>query len=90
MDILFKIIGLIAAAFTSTAFLPQIIKGHKTKKMDDVSFIMLFVLIVGISCWIIYGIHLKDWIIILANTVGLSFIVLTLVMKLYYDRKEFK
>lgn len=44
--------------------IPQIIKGFKTKKMDDVSFWLIFYLTVGLFLYVIYGIIIDDSIII--------------------------
>lgn len=76
------IIGSVAAALTMLAFIPQIIKAVKTKSVKDVSLITLFQLSLGVSLWIVYGIHLKDTIIIIAN--GVTLLSLISLLFLYY------
>ena len=66
-----KLIGVIAACLTSFAFIPQVIKMYRIKSANDISFATLIQLSLGVSLWIIYGIYLKDVIIISANAVTL-------------------
>ena len=49
------ILGLIAGAVTSMGFIPQLIRGYKTKELDDVSYYMPAILAVGMSLWLLYG-----------------------------------
>lgn len=71
MDALISI-GLLAGSLTTAGFVPQIIKGYRTKKMDDVSFIMPVVLSAGMLLWLFYGIGLNDLPIVLWNAVALT------------------
>lgn len=68
---IWKLIGISAAMLTSLAFIPQVFKMYTTKSAKDVSLITLAQLSLGVSLWILYGIYLKDYIIILANAVTL-------------------
>jgi len=83
---LWTIIGVSAAILTMFAFIPQIIKIFKTKSASDVSPITLIQLSIGVSLWIIYGIHLKDAIIITANSITLMTLILLLSLYLNYGR----
>lgn len=71
-------IGSLAAVLTMFAFIPQILKVLKTKSVKDVSFVTLLQLSLGVSLWIVYGIHLKDPIIVTANSVTLSSLIILL------------
>lgn len=77
-DILWTIIGLTAACLTMFAFIPQIFKALKTKSVKDVSLVTLLQLSLGVSLWIAYGIHLKDVIIITANSITLFSLIILL------------
>ena len=81
-----KLIGAIAACLTSFAFIPQVLKMQTAKSAKDVSLITLVQLSLGVSLWIIYGIYLKDYIIILANTVTL--LTLASALFLYYKYRR--
>lgn len=84
---IWTIVGLTAATLTMFAFIPQIIKIIKTKSVKDVSLITVLQLMLGVSLWIIYGIHLKDPIIILANSVTFSTLVVLLYLYVNYTSK---
>jgi MtN3 and saliva related transmembrane protein len=71
-------IGIGAGIMTAISMLPQLIKIIKDKKTEDISFVMLFVLLSGIGGWIWYGILKNDYPIILTNS--FSFIVNLLVI----------
>ncbi len=79
-------IGTSAACLTMLALLPQIIKVLKTKSVKDVSVIMLYQFGIGIALWMIYGIHLRDIIIIGANAISLASVIVSIV--LYYRYRE--
>ena len=83
MDIVF--LGLLAGSITSAGFIPQLIKGYQTKKLDDVSYYMPMVLTIGMTLWLLYGVYLADIAIIAANVFGICCNVLLLVMKRYYS-----
>ena len=54
MDI--EVLGLVAGGITSVAMMPQLIKVIKEKNAEDISVVMLLVLITGLSLWVCYGI----------------------------------
>jgi MtN3 and saliva related transmembrane protein len=81
-----KIIGASAAALTMFGFLPQIFKIFRTKSARDVSLFTLLQLLAGVSLWVAYGAHLKDPIIILANSITLVSIITLLGLYFYYAR----
>jgi len=76
-----------AGALTSTGYLPQVVKGFRTKKMEDVSLLMPAVLGFGMFLWLIYGLAREDPAIIVANIVGSSLTALLVTMKIIYDRR---
>lgn len=81
---IWTIIGVTAASLTMCGFIPQIIKIYKTKSAKDISLFALLEFTLGIFLWIIYGIHLRDVIIIVANTVSLSTLFIALVLYFKY------
>lgn len=83
-----QILGLIAGALTAIASMPQLIKVIKTKNVEDISWLMLVILISGLSLWIWYGFEQNELPIILSN----SFAVLinTTLLILYFIFREKK
>lgn len=82
------IIGSTAACLTMFAFIPQIFKALKTKSVKDVSLVTLFQLSLGVLLWITYGIHLKDIIIITANSITLFSLMVLLTLYFYYGGRK--
>ncbi|MCF6156383.1 MAG: hypothetical protein E3K36_14330 [Candidatus Brocadia sp.] len=87
---LWSIMGTIAAICTTVGFIPQIIRGIKTRELRDVSPVMLTLLLVGCSLWLAYGVHLKNPIIALANGFTLSFVMTILLLRSLFRRSNAK
>lgn len=82
---MFTWLGVAAGAITSIGFIPQLIRGYKTKQLDDVSYWMPLVLTTGMFLWLIYGIVRNDIAIIAANTFGVTCNILLIIMKKWYS-----
>jgi len=78
--------GFIAAALTTTAFLPQVIKTWRTRKAEDVSIVMLLLFIVGLLFWIIYAIQTNALPVLIANIITFILNVTILILKLIYKK----
>jgi MtN3 and saliva related transmembrane protein len=65
------VVGLVAGMLTSTSFLPQIVRGWRTKRLGDVSPTMLGVMLSGLVLWLAYGLAIHDMALIVANLIGL-------------------
>lgn len=78
------ILGLVAGAFTTISFIPQVIKTYKLKCTKDISLGMFSLLGVGIFTWTIYGFLINSVPIIVSNSVSLVFVVIILGYKLTY------
>jgi MtN3 and saliva related transmembrane protein len=82
-----EIVGFAGAIITSAGFVPQIIRGYQTKKLDDVSYLMPVVLTIGMSCWLAYGILKESASIIAANIFAISCNVVLFALKARYSGK---
>ncbi len=78
------IFGFIAAALTTFAFLPQVIKTWSTKKAEDVSIIMLLMFITGLLFWIVYAFQIHALPVLIANIITFILNVTILTLKLIY------
>lgn len=85
---IWRVVGITAATLTMFSFIPQIIKVFKNKSAKDVSLVTLAQLSLGVSLWISYGVHLKDFIIITANSVTLATLIILLYFYFSYGRKK--
>ena len=81
------IVGITAAILTMFGFAPQIIKMWKTQSAEDVSGFTLIQFSVGTALWILYGVHLKDLIIIGANSISLVIVLIALALFLKLSKK---
>jgi MtN3 and saliva related transmembrane protein len=77
-DVAWYAVGAVAATLTSFGFVPQVVKMWRTKSAKDVSPLSIIQFIAGVSLWIIYGIHIKDHVVIIANIVSLIILFATL------------
>ena len=80
------LLGLVAGGVTSIGFIPQLIRGYRTKELDDVSYYMPVVLAIGMFLWFIYGVFVKGFPIIVANAFGIGCCVILLLMKKIYSK----
>lgn len=80
------LIGIMATVFAVSSSIPQIIKGLKTRKTDDVSIWLVIVLITGLSLWVIYGIGINDLLISIANSIAVAINTFLLILKIKYSR----
>ena len=80
------IFGFIAAILTTSAFLPQVIKTIREKNTKSLSLPMYLILTSGLLLWLAYGILIKDWALIIANSITgvLALIILAAIIKYDY------
>lgn len=79
------VIGFAAAACTTIAFLPQVIRTWKRRSAADLSLGLFSILTTGIALWLLYGILIVDWPIIVANGFTLVLVATILYFKLRFD-----
>ena len=85
MDPAIEILGLIAGVITSAGFIPQLFKGYKTKKLDDVSYFMPLVLAIGMSLWFFYGYLINSIAVMVANAFSIACSIILILLKKKYS-----
>ncbi len=78
------ILGYTAGAITSLTFLPQVIKTWKDKSAKDISMNMFLIAATNEVMWIVYGVLLKNWVIIATNSVVLIMSLIMITFKLRF------
>ena len=78
------IVGFLAAVLTTAAFVPQAWHTFTTRDVSGISLGMYSVFTAGVACWLVYGLLLGAWPIVIANCVTLALAAGILVMKLRY------
>jgi MtN3 and saliva related transmembrane protein len=74
--------GYVAATLTTLAFVPQAIKTIRTRDTRSISLGMYVVFTIGIAFWLLYGIVLHSWPMIIANVVTFALSATILALKL--------
>jgi len=85
-----EIIGYCAAFLTTIAFLPQAIQSWRTRDLSGVSLGMYFLFTVGVGLWLIYGLIIEKWPLILANALTFALALSILILKLRHTSKHQK
>lgn len=76
------IIGSVAAACTTIAFLPQLVRMCRLRRAEEISTATFAFFSIGTILWLVYGLYLGSWPIILANGVTLCLAAAILGLKL--------
>lgn len=76
------LIGFIAGALTTAAFVPQVLKSWRSRSVADFSMGMLVMFNIGVALWIVYGWMMGAMPVVVANVVTLSLTVPLLLLKL--------
>ena len=84
MNNLITTVGFAAATLTTVAFVPQVLKVWRTRSAADISLGMYSLFTLGIALWLIYGVLIYSWPIILANLITMILAGAMLVMKLKF------
>jgi MtN3 and saliva related transmembrane protein len=79
-----ELIGYLAAALTTLSFVPQAWHTFTTRDVSGVSLGMYTTFTMGVALWLIYGVLLQAWPIVIANAITLTLSAGILVMKLRY------
>ncbi len=77
-----EIIGLLAATLTTACWLPQALKTIRSKDTSGISLVTQVMFTLGVFLWLIYGLHLGNWPLIIANAITFVLVSIILVLKL--------
>ncbi len=77
-----QLLGFFAAFCTTISFIPQAVKTIRTKATHGISLPMYALLVTGVMLWMVYGIFLKDYPIMIANGITLVFVSIILALKI--------
>ena len=80
------VIGILAGILILSGWVPQIVRGYKTKRLNDVSPYLMILIFASAVLWLIYGIALDDVYIMGVNLAAMVLTMIVLSMKLKYER----
>lgn len=81
---LIDVLGFLAGALTTIAFVPQLLKTWTTKSAKDVSLVMMITFCMGLFLWFMYGLAIQAMPVIVTNAVTLILASLILILKIKY------
>jgi MtN3 and saliva related transmembrane protein len=80
-------LGYVAATLTTASFVPQAWLTFRTRDVSGISLAMYSVFTLGIALWLVYGLFIEAWPVVVANVVTFALAATILVMKLSLGRK---
>lgn len=81
-----ELLGFIAASCTTFAFVPQVLLVWRQRHADGISTGMYLIFSLGVFLWLLYGLQLQAWPVVLANGVTLVLALSVLAMKWHFAR----
>ena len=81
-EITMGVIGTVAGILILSGWVPQIVSGYKTKRLNDVSAYLMILIFAGAALWLVYGIALGDVYIMGVNLAAMVLTMIVLSMKL--------
>ena len=79
-----ELIGYCAAFLTTLSFVPQAWLTYRTRDVRGISLGMYSAFTLGVALWLLYGVLMGAWPIVLANAVTLALASVILTMKVRY------
>lgn len=83
-----ELVGYAAAGLTTAAFVPQTLKSWTSRDLSGVSLAMYSLFTLGVGLWMLYGIFIGSWPVILANGVTLALAGTVLGLKIHHGRRQ--
>jgi len=83
-----ELLGYGAAALTTASFVPQALHSWRSRDLSGVSLSMYSLFTLGVGMWMLYGIALGSWPIILANAITLALAGMVLGLKLRHGKDD--
>lgn len=81
-----SLIGIVAASLTSIAFVPQVWRVIRTRDTRAISLWMYLLFSTGVLLWLVYGVVLMLWPVIIANGVTLLLSLVVIFFKIREPR----
>lgn len=75
-------IGYGAALLTTAAFVPQAVKSWNTRDLSGISLGMYGLFTLGVALWLLYGLFIGSWPVVVANAITLLLAGMVLILKI--------
>ena len=87
-EISLSILAIAAGILILSGWIPQIIRGYKTKRLDDISKYLMTFVAIGAVLWTWYGFEKDDIFIIGVNVAAIILTMVVLAMKFRYEKRN--
>jgi MtN3 and saliva related transmembrane protein len=78
------LVSSLAATFTTAAFVPQALHIIRHKETRAISLLMYVSFATGVALWLLFGVIIDNWPIIVSNAITLALALAIIAMKLKY------
>ncbi len=78
---LINLVGDAAGTLTTLAFVPQVVRSWRSGSTEDLSLAMLVAFSVGNLLWLLYGVAVRSWPVVVANAVTLCLSLMLVALK---------
>ncbi len=82
-----EMIGHTGAVLSSITFIPQVYKVWQTKSVGDLSLVMMLIVFTSTLIWLVYGIALMLWPVIVANSIICFLSIILIYFKFSFTKK---
>lgn len=80
-------VGIAAGILTALAMIPQLVKIVRQKKAEQLSILMILILMTGLSLWVWYGIEREDYPVIVTNAFSVVINALVVFFPIKYKKR---
>ena len=88
MSLLTESLGVVANISSNIAFIPQIIKTYRRKRVKDISMTMFLILFLTQVCWIIYAIPLQATELWISSSIEIVLLIPLFIMWGFYRKNS--
>ena len=81
-------VGTVAAILTTGSFIPQAWLIFRTRHVDGISVGMYSAFTLGVALWLVYGVLIDAWPIVVANAITLALASCILGMRWWYGKSS--
>ena len=81
------IVGILAGILILSGWVPQIIRGYKSKRLNDVSPYLMICIFACAVLWLVYGIEINDVYVMGVNIAAMFLTMIVLSMRIKYEKK---
>ena len=79
-----EIVGFVAGILVAISVLPQVVKSRKTRSTKDVSLSRSTINLVGQILWIIYGVLIESYSLVVMSSITLIFNIIMIGLKVRF------